>query len=47
VTLFLSEPEDDAEELYLVLSNQNRDLFSVVEGDFTARVVGEPCAGEQ
>ena len=40
----LSEPEEDIEELYLVLSNHNRDLFSVVEGEFTAQVLAEPCA---
>jgi hypothetical protein len=39
VTLCLSEPDEDVEELYLVLSNHNRDLFSVVEGEFTAQVV--------
>jgi hypothetical protein len=45
-TLCLSEPEEDVEELYLVLSNHNRDLFSVVEGELTARVLGEPCPRE-
>jgi hypothetical protein len=38
-TFCLSEPDQDIEELYLVLSNHNRDLFSVVEGEFTAQVV--------
>jgi hypothetical protein len=47
VTLCLSEPEDGIAELYLVLSNHNRDLFSVVEGAFTARVSGEPCVGKE
>jgi hypothetical protein len=42
-TLCLSEPEDDVEELYLVLSNHNRDLFSVVEGEFTAQVLAKSC----
>jgi hypothetical protein len=46
VTLCLSEPEEGVEELYLVLSNHNRDLFSVVEGEFTAQVVAEPCEEE-
>jgi hypothetical protein len=46
VTLCLSEPEDDVEELYLVLSNHNRDLFSIVEGEFTAQVVAGACGEE-
>jgi hypothetical protein len=46
VTLCLSESAEDVEELYLVLSNHNRDLFSVVEGEFTAQVVAEPCGAE-
>ena len=41
----LSDPEEEIEELYLILSNHNRDLFSVVEGEFTAQVLGEHCAG--
>ena len=45
-TLCLSTPEDDAEEIYLVLSNDNRDLFSVVEGEFTAQVLADHCAAE-
>ena len=45
-TLCLSAPGDDVEEFYLVLSNHNRDLFSVVEGDFTAQVLAEPCGQE-
>jgi hypothetical protein len=45
-TLCLSEPEDDVEELYLVLSNHNRDLFSIVEGEFTAQVLAKPCEEE-
>jgi hypothetical protein len=45
-TLCLSEPEDDVEELYLVLSNHNRDLFSVVEGEFTAQILAAPCGVE-
>ena len=40
----LSDPEEEIEELYLILSNHNRDLFSVVEGEFTAQVLGEHCA---
>jgi len=43
----LSDPEEEVEELYLVLSNHNRDLFSVVEGQFTAQVLGEHCADEE
>jgi hypothetical protein len=39
----LSDPEEEIEELYLVLSNHNRDLFSIVEGEFTAQVLGEHC----
>jgi hypothetical protein len=42
-TFCLSGPGDDVEELYLVLSNHNRDLFSVVQGEFTAQVLAEPC----
>jgi hypothetical protein len=34
------------EELYIVLSNHNRDLFSVIEGEFTAQVLAEPCGEE-
>ncbi len=45
--LCLSEPEDNVGELYLVLSNHNRDLFTVVEGEFTAQVLSEPCAEEE
>jgi hypothetical protein len=45
-TFCLSEAEDDVEELYLVLGNHNRDLFSVVEGEFTAKVLGDPCGAE-
>jgi hypothetical protein len=43
-TFCLSNPEDAVEEFYLILSNHNRDLFSVVEGEFTAQVLGEQCA---
>jgi hypothetical protein len=46
VTLCLSEPDENVEELYLVLSNHNRDLFSVVEGEFTAQVVAA-CVEEK
>ena len=42
-TLCLSDPDEEVEELYLVLSNHNRDLFSIVEGEFTAQVLGEHC----
>jgi hypothetical protein len=45
-TLCLSNPEEEVEELYLILSNHNRDLFSVVEGEFTAQVLGEHCEEE-
>jgi hypothetical protein len=45
-TLCLPDPRDDVEELYLVLSNHNRDLFSAIEGEFTAQVLGEPCGEE-
>jgi hypothetical protein len=43
--LCLSEPDQDIEELYLVLSNHNRDLFSIVEGEFTAQVIA--ACGEE
>ena len=43
LTFCLSEPEEVVEELYLVLSNHNRDLFSIVEGEFTAQVHSQPC----
>jgi hypothetical protein len=46
-TLCLSEPVEDVEELYLVLSNHNPDLFSVVEGEFSAQVRSEPCGEER
>ena len=39
VTFCFSEPDEAVEELYLVLSNHNRDLFSIVEGEFTAQVL--------
>jgi hypothetical protein len=44
MTYCLSNPGEAVEELYLILSNHNRDLFSVVEGEFTAQVLGKPCA---
>jgi hypothetical protein len=45
-TLCLAQPEESVEELYLVLSNHNRDLFSIVEGEFTAQVLNRSCGQE-
>ncbi len=42
-TFCLSNPDEEIEEFYLVLSNHDRDLYSVVEGEFTAKVIGEHC----
>jgi hypothetical protein len=42
-TFCLSDPSEEVEELYLILSNHDRDLYSIVEGEFTAKVIGEHC----
>jgi hypothetical protein len=43
ITFCTSRPEDDVQDMFLVLSNHDRNLATSVQGEVTVSVLAEPC----